>query len=254
MTKIERRPQRQRILTPDETQAEIAKLDNQPAPPLEEIGGNEVGLTIDEMVCLIIGDAPLVTNRFSEKMRKRMLDGQTGETLGKKDKKVPKENFMGARHISPQGWDGIPAPGLKAALVGGARAMDKLTMAGLKGSIRVVADDKATNLVRIYSKPPIMREDTVRNSSGVADIRHRPEYTVWAILLHVRWLASAMTLKQLMQLIYFAGFSNGIGEWRPSAPKSLSGTWGTWRLATDEEMTAFKAGKLHVDGVHIPSK
>lgn len=203
------------------------------------------GIKLTRITTLVVGDAPLVTHHFDEKMRKRMEDKQTGKAEGGRQTKDPEANFQGARYRLTDGSDGIPAGGIKACIIGGARHEESVTMTAAKGAIRVVADDLKTNLVRIITPtPPRMRTDITRNATGVADIRHRPEYFPWALHLQIDFLPEAISQERLLQLIAYAGFAEGLCEWRPNSPKSKSGQWGTFRLATDDEVRDFENGTL----------
>jgi hypothetical protein len=62
---------------------------------------------------------------------------------------------------------------------------------------------------------PEMQEDMVRVGGGTADLRYRPIFHEWAVNLHIRVNARALTLEQLVHLFNQAGFSVGVGEWRP---------------------------------------
>jgi hypothetical protein len=75
-----------------------------------------------------------------------------------------------------------------------------------------------------------MRQDTVRIGMGTADIRFRPEFPAWSAVLKVRLNRRSMTLEQLVHLINQAGFSVGVGEWRPEK----DGSYGMFHVATVE--------------------
>lgn len=210
------------------------------------------GVKREEVKTLIVGTTMLVTHKFSEKMRAQMESKQQGEAKGAREPKKPKELFEAARYRLADGGDGIPAGGLKSCIVAGARGEETATMAGSKGAIFVESDCKVTDLVRIYTGtdasgnpiPPISRTDVVRNATGVADIRYRPQYTNWAIALRVQFLPSLLSRSQVLQMIAHAGIADGLCEWRPGSKKSLSGQWGTFRLAEPEEIEAFEDGTL----------
>jgi hypothetical protein len=80
---------------------------------------------------------------------------------------------------------------------------------------------------------PRMREDMVRLETGVADIRYRPGFPEWSAVLPITFNASLLSVKSLIHLVDGAG-QGGVGEWRPSAPKSASGSYGTFRVDTDK--------------------
>lgn len=206
------------------------------------------GVKVETVTTLVIGTAPLVTHRFDEKMRRAMEDKQQGIAKGAREAKVPENVFNGARYRLPDGTDGIPAGGVKACIVAGARGEVSATMTASKGAILVTPDDLGTNLVRIITPTePRMRTDICRNATGVADVRYRPEYFPWALLLRVEYLPSLISSSQLLQMVAHAGRAEGLCEWRPGSPKSKSGQWGTFRLASEEEVEAFEDGTLFGD-------
>ena len=75
---------------------------------------------------------------------------------------------------------------------------------------------------------PEMREDMVQigGMSKVADIRYRPEFKQWKTTLTIKYNKSAITPEQIMNLLNYGGFANGVGEWRPSR----DGSFGTFHV------------------------
>jgi hypothetical protein len=74
-----------------------------------------------------------------------------------------------------------------------------------------------------------MREDTVRNATGVADIRFRGEFWPWAAVLNVVYVPSMVDVTSILALIDAAGMG-GVGEWRPASKESKTGQYGTWMV------------------------
>lgn len=177
----------------------------------------------------IVGTSPLIMHAWSAKAKQMILDKQMGKPTPKKEPKNPDDDFNGARYISAEGWDGMPASALKAAMVGACRQVANLNMTLAKRLFFVEADDPLQNLVRIYGEPE-MRQDMVRLETGVADIRFRPQYWPWRAVVRVRFLSNMVSISSIVNLLALAGESEGIGEWRPSAPKSSTGTYGLWRV------------------------
>jgi hypothetical protein len=226
------------------------------------------GIKTENLRTLIIGTSPLICHKFSEKLRKMILDKHMGEASAGREKKDPFSNFDAARYRLSDGSDGVPAGGVKAAIVDGFGKDAGVFISKAKGGIRVKADDVSTNLVRLYhrSNPdksdimffdrmtpkeyaiaPRLREDVVRNESGVVDIRHRPVYWPWAMMIEVEYLPEIASFRQVLQAIARSGFTVGLCEWRPSSKQSKSGSYGTWRLATTPEIAAYEDGTLFDD-------
>lgn len=177
------------------------------------------------------GVTPLIMHRWSEKSKREMLEKQTKKTTVKRAAKDPEAEYEAARYIFDDKHDGVPAVAFKAAIVGAARQFEGLTLVQLKSSL-FVEGEGVDQLIQIDGKP-VMREDTVRVGMGTADLRYRPIYTPWSAILHVRYVASAITLESVYALVDAAGLG-GVGEWRPSAPKSLTGSYGQFRIKTDD--------------------
>lgn len=173
------------------------------------------------------GIAPLIVSRFSEKAKQMMLEKQMKKASAGKEAKNPVEQYENSLYKFADGKrTGFPAVGFKAAMVRGGKQLG-LTMTDLRGRFHVMADEG--DLVEIHGEPH-MREDMVRLATGVADIRFRGEYYAgWEAELTIQYFKNAISAEQLAQLLSIAGFSCGIGEWRPE--KSNSGSFGLFELA-----------------------
>lgn len=166
-------------------------------------------IEIKTYVFRLEGDSPLIVHAWSDKAKRAMLGKQMGEARGKKEPKDPQRDYEEAFYRMPDGTPAFPTIAFKAAAVSAARQVEGLTMAFLRGAFHTTGE-----LVTIEGEPA-MREDTVRVGMGTADLRYRPEFPSWAVNLHVRLNTRAITLEQLTHLFNQAGFSVGVGEWRP---------------------------------------
>lgn len=184
------------------------------------------------------GTAPYVQNRFSNKAD-IMLAQQAGST-GKKGKKRDPKDFERlyeqAKHKSPEGWCGIPAPSFRAAMISACRLVG-FQMTRAKLSLFVLADgldEDGSPIVRIEGTPE-MHTSHVRNETGVVDIRARPMWREWGCKLRIQYDADQFTATDIANLLLRAGMQVGIGEGRPDSKKSLTGMgWGTFRIDGDE--------------------
>ena len=180
--------------TPPKTDATLISI-----PPIE----------LTTYVFHIVGDSPLICHAWSAKAKQEMLDKQMGKARGKKEPKNPQQDYEGAFYRLPDGTPAFPTIAFKAAAVNAARQVEGLTMTFLRGAFHTVGE-----LVAIIGEPT-MREDMVRVGMGTADLRYRPEFAEWGVNLNVRLNTRALTLEQLIHLFNQAGFSVGVGEWRP---------------------------------------
>jgi hypothetical protein len=174
----------------------------------------------------IEGATPLIVNQFSEKAKRIMLERMQGI---KKPKEVrdPVADYEASIHRLTDGRFGFPAVGFKGATVSGARAFKgSITMAALRPMLYFFPDDRATGLIAIAGKPH-MREDVVRNATGVADLRYRAEFPDWSATLRVEFSPHLIDRRSVLALVSEGG-RNGIGEWRPEK----GGVNGTYEVVT----------------------
>jgi hypothetical protein len=177
----------------------------------------------------VVGTAPLIVHRFDEKAKQMMLEAQQTKTRAKKEAKDPVAQFEASKYLLPDGRDGFPAVGFKAAVVGAARLFDGISMVQVKQLIRVVGEGNDQLVPLNLEGPPVMREDTVRVGMGTADLRYRAQYFPWSADLIIQYVPSQISVDSIVSLVD-AGGIGGVGEWRPSSPKGATGSYGTWEV------------------------
>lgn len=185
-------------------------------------------LKLETVKIPIIGLTPLIVHNWSQKSKKQMLEKQMGGKNAPKAKKEPKnpdQDYRDSMYLCPDGRPGFPAWAFKAALVGSCRMFDGLPMVLAKTIIRVNGD-----IIPVVGTPR-PREDMVRLETGVADIRYRAEFPEWSVTLSVTYNANILKVEDILSLVNAAGMG-GVGEWRPSAPKNNSGTFGCFQVDT----------------------
>ena len=144
------------------------------------------------------------------------------------------ETYEQAKHVSEEGWIGIPAPSFRNAMISACRIVGfKMTLAKL--SVFVLPDgfdaDDGTPLVRIYGEPEV-HEGLVRNATGVADVRWRPMWRKWHAIVRVSYDADQFTIEDVLNLLARSGMPVGIGEGRPDSKQSAGMGWGTFEVST----------------------
>lgn len=185
-------------------------------------------LKLETAQLTIKGISPLIVHNWSEKAKRQMLAKQMAGKNAPKAKKEPKDpeaDYKASMYYREDGTPGFPASAFKAAIVGACRMFEGLPMTLAKTIIRVNG-----NILPIQGTPR-MREDMVRLETGVADIRYRAEFPEWAVSLSITYNANIIKLEDIISLVNAAGMA-GVGEWRPSAPKVNSGTFGTFEVDT----------------------
>lgn len=159
-----------------------------------------------------VGTKPLIMKAWSEEARQDMLDAQMGKPKVKRNKDPDKE-FQGCRYLDKKGRDYIPGHIIKKCL---ASAGDLVGVRrSLLEKILFVLDE------RVYINcpgGPTKRRDMVRNRGrmgSVADIRFRPEYTDWSFVVKIEFNSGFFAPEAVVNLFQNAGYSCGLGEWRP---------------------------------------
>jgi hypothetical protein len=197
-------------------------------PPAAEIQIDRIGT--ETIIVPIVGTAPLLVHRFSEKAKRKMLDDMQGRKTPKKPKD-PDAEYEGAFYRLADGGYGFPVLAFKAATIGGARFYGKaVSMTALKQYLFLKGEvgDDGRALCRIEGEPE-MREDVVRVGQGGTDLRYRPQFREWSTLLEVTYVTSAITRDSILSLIDAGGMGVGVGEWRPEK----RGDFGTYRVDQD---------------------
>ena len=255
-----------------EAAARIARdLDDGPLPDLRgkipRIGDDlEERITIGaprllQLQVVLLSTTPLMVNRFSAKAIEMMSSKQqAGPTAGKGRQREAKDfdaAFHGARHLSEEGWDGVAAGGLRAAMISACRLVGfKMTLAKLAVFVEADGFDivDGTPLIRIYSyggdgdakpsrqavsgpleTPVLLPEKSImhaRNETGVADIRIRPMWRKWSLRPRIRYDADQFTATDVSNLLSRVGQQVGLGEGRHDSRKSTGLGFGCFELRT----------------------
>jgi hypothetical protein len=184
----------------------------------------------------IVGTAPFVQLRFSEKAINTMkAKHEAGSQATKKKAKEARdfnEDFEQAKHVSDEGWCGIPAAAFRNAMISACRLVGfKMTLAKL--SVFTLPDgfDRVDGvpLVKIKGtpEPSIMH---ARNATGVCDLRVRAKYWPWSAVVKVQYDADQFSATDVANLMTRVGAQVGIGEGRHDSKMSAGMGWGTFVL------------------------
>lgn len=169
----------------------------------------------------ITGISPLISHAWSQKAIQMMLNKQLKKATAGREAKDPEADFQASLYPHPDGGYGFPATAFKSAMVrAGTYTDEKMTF--LRGAFYVVGQD---DLVKINGTPT-PREDMVRVGMGTADIRYRGQFVDWTADLVIQFNATAISAEKLANLISVAGFSVGVGDWRPEK----DGSFGRWTI------------------------
>ncbi len=185
----------------------------------------------------IVGTAPLLMHKFSEKAKRQMLDNMQGRKSPKLAKD-PKAEYEAAFYRTKDGGYGFPAIAFKAATVSASRFYGKsVTMTSLRQFVFINGEpsEDGQQMVRIEGEPS-MREDVVRVGMGGTDLRYRPQFLEWSTMLQVTYVTSALTRDSLLSLIDAGGMGVGVGEWRPEK----RGDFGTYTVDGTRDVEVIK--------------
>lgn len=214
------------------------------------------GIDLGVFTVKIIGDSPLIVHKWSHKAKEEMLGKQMKKASKGKEAKVPAKDFVDSLYwldengnllatqyeipvelenvtndTSPEeiyevimkGRFGFPACAFKASAIDAGYqqgVIAKKTTA--RGAFHILEE------YAVIEGIPEMREDMVQigGISKVADIRYRPMFRTWSTTLTIKYNKNAITPEQIINLMNYGGFANGVGEWRPSR----DGSFGTFHV------------------------
>lgn len=67
------------------------------------------------------------------------------------------------------------------------------------------------NMLEIKGSIPIYHEDSVRTKSGTLQLAYRPHFFPWYMDVPIRYREDLLSAEQVVDLMEYAGFSNGLG-------------------------------------------
>lgn len=187
----------------------------------------------ERLIVPLIGTSPLIVHRFSEKAKRQMLDNMQGRK-SPKVAKDPEREYRDAFYRLEDDTPGLPVIAFKNATVSAANFYGKsVTKVGLRQTMFVQGElgSDGQMLARIIGEAH-MREDVVRLGRSGSDLRYRPEFTQWRVMLDVTYVTSALTRSSILSLIDAGGMGVGVGEWRPER----NGAFGTYRIDPDRDV------------------
>lgn len=177
----------------------------------------------------INGITPVIPHRWSAKAIRQMAEKQQSEVATARARRTPKkpeeERYDSCYWLGDQG--AIPAVSFKAAMVGACRFFDGLTMTLAK--LLLYCEGEGPEQLVAIGKEKQPREDTPRNASGTPDLRYRFQFWPWSADLRIHYLPTMIDVDSVIALLDMAG-KGGVGDWRPSSPKSATGSYGQFRV------------------------
>lgn len=192
----------------------------------------------------LIGDSPLICHAWSKKAKGEMLAKQMKQPQEAKTAKDPGQDFEESLYRHPKGGYGFPVIAFKGAAVDACSHVKGITKVEARGAFHINGD-----LLQLESDEPSMREDMVR-IFGTADIRYRGQFDRWAVRVPIRHNAGVLSAGQIIHLFNIAGFSIGVGDWRPQR----DGSYGMFHVAQEGETFERAESRVSVEaGVAHPN-
>lgn len=160
-----------------------------------------------------IKDSTYIPHQLSVSNVKEIVGREFGEVKKKvlRDKKAEYESCF---YYTNKKKYGIPARAFTGAMLDAAVSLN-IPKTQIKRALKIIGD-----VYEMKYKKVNKREDVVRRSgrNSAPDVRYRPEFVEWKVELYIEYDENQITADQIVNLVNQAGFTSGVGDWRPSAP------------------------------------
>jgi hypothetical protein len=194
-------------------------------------------LDLQRIVVTIEGTQPLITNRFSDEAERKLEESQSANKVkAAKAPRDPNAEFLAARYLIIDNNNpktdicGFPASGIKKAMVAAGGRVTDTQMTWLRAVLNV---EGVEGLIRIDGDAPQMRTDHV-NQMGRGNVRYRPQFWPWRMDVPITFNRGQISPSDIVNLLQQAGFSIGIGDWRPEK----NGAFGTFEVLPSKDIRA----------------
>jgi len=178
----------------------------------------------------INGTSPLIQHKWSQKALGQLR--MTAQERRKQPKvaRNPELEASGAMYQLDDGSPAFPVLAFKAALINAAhkdlgieKTLVKKSLFLPNSAYYTVGEEtiipgvkKNLLLAPLYTEAgPVIREDIVRVGNNQTDLRYRPEFADWSVNIVIQIDSDLLNEQDVINLVNRAGFSVGIGEWRP---------------------------------------
>lgn len=196
-----------------------------------------VELTRAKIVYHIVGETPLLMNSMSVKAQRELLLPRGRKTAAEKQgslKHDPLQEYRDSIYRARKGSETVLAllnTQFKAALC--TAALD--VPGAKKAQIGRLTSIEGGEKLALYGIPEIMCS-VVRSAdiNKTPDIRTRCIVPRWACKVEVTYTVPVLNATVISSLFATAGYTMGVGDWRP---QKGSGTFGRWKIVepTDKE-------------------
>ena len=169
----------------------------------------------------IVGTSPLVAHKWSEKAIRMIQEKHAGKKTKNRDVREPEAEYEAAMYKMPNGKHAIPGMALKRALISAAHKDIGIEKTLVRKAVFIPIHDATGYLPMDKHSKPFMRTDVMRVGVGATDLRYRPQYDEWSVVVSFEIDSSLLTPNDLINLINRAGFGIGILEGRPEVGRDF---------------------------------
>ena len=165
----------------------------------------------------IIGTSPLIQHAWSPKGLRQMRMTPAERKKQPKEVRDPEKEANSAMYRTSDGAPGFPMLSFKASLIGAAHKDLGIEKTVVRKALFLPSHAYGDGLIAplIFDGEPEIREDIVRVGSGATDLRYRPMFHQWGVRVIVQIDHEILNEQDVVNLVNRAGFSVGVGEWRP---------------------------------------
>lgn len=172
----------------------------------------------------IVGDRPLLMEKLNTTVTDA-IDDKRAHKVVKKDTRTEEERVEEKIHYTQDGNIGFPSAGFAKGMVEVAPYFDGIT----KKVVRSIQMEE--EIIPIKFKKQTINFSNGKNSGFTRSPRKivRPEFRDWKCTLRVTFNQALISAEQVVSLLNWAGFHQGIGGWRPEC----GGTYGRYHVQTN---------------------
>ena len=179
-------------------------------------------IEIAQIAVTVVGDTPLLMGKMSMDVVDA-IENKKADKMTKKDKRMEEEKVDEKIHHTEDGNIGFPATAFAKGMIEVAPYIDGLDKKRVRGSIRVIG-----NVIPIDFKKQTTNIAVGRSAGMTKAPRKiiRPEFRDWSCKLQIRYNKNNISAEQIVNLLNWAGFQQGVGSWRPET----GGSYGQYHV------------------------
>lgn len=146
---------------------------------------------------------------------KDIIAREFGKTKQKKLRNE-KEEYESCFYKTDKGKYGIPVRAFMGSILDAAVSLN-IAKTQIKRAIRIIGDVYELKYKKINKRADVTKRSGRTSSPNIA---YRPEFVGWSCEMYIEFDENQITADQIINLVNQAGFTSGVGDWRPSAPKT----------------------------------